>query len=437
MTDEEVALALQRQFDRESDVARAVVSSSTVQFTPDRYHPKTQQETDSEDEDDDALRQAATDMLYAKLDAENASDERRRPAGESSSSTRSKHDIATSAHRNADKTFNDRNSLPTGDMVGDKINNKVYNKLMAFGKSETKRQMRQKDKEEKATMDTSVDSDTRLMLLKWINQEVFDSVDGIIATGKESAVLHAAKNQETSYAIKVYKTTLSEFKNRSEYVKDDFRFKNPRGVLKIWAEREFMNLSRMAKNGLPCPQPVKVRRNVLVMSFVGADGLAAPRLKNVEWEFFTDEERRAVYDQVQSIMCRMYKDCLLVHADLSEFNLLLTPDNKVHVIDVSQAMDLSHPRCLQFLTRDIHNIIAFFTRIGTPNMPTAVQLFNLITQLEMADDQDLLVQVEQFSEENRSVDLRHDKSRPADMELKKYNEEKKVNRGVSPAREYN
>ncbi|UMM24475.1 hypothetical protein L5515_004692 [Caenorhabditis briggsae] len=435
MTDEEVALALQRHFDREADVARAVASSSSVHFAPDRYHPKTMQETDSEDEDDDALRQAATDMLYAKLDAENASESRLRPEGPSTS--RTKHDTGVSGRRNADKTFNDRNSLPTGDIVGDKINNKVFNKLMAFGKSEAKRQMRHKDKEEKATMDTSVDSDTRLLLLKWINQGVFDSVDGIIATGKESAVLHAAQDSATSYAIKVYKTTLSEFKNRSEYVKDDFRFKNPRGVLKIWAEREFMNLSRMAKHGLPCPQPVKVRRNVLVMSFLGDDGLAAPRLKNVEWEFFTDEERRSVYDQVQTIMCRMYKECLLVHADLSEFNLLLTPDNKVHVIDVSQAMDLSHPRSLQFLTRDIQNVIAFFTKIGVPNLPTYVQLFNLITDLEMVEDHDLLVQVEQFSEENRSADLRHDKSRPADMELKKYNEEKKANRGISPARDYN
>ncbi|EGT33672.1 hypothetical protein CAEBREN_24910 [Caenorhabditis brenneri] len=436
MTDEEVAMALQRHFDREQDVARAVASSSgVVHFAPDRYLPKTLQETDSEEEDDDALRQAATDLLYAKLDAENASETRLRPEGTSAS--RTKHDTGVSGRRNADKTFNDRNTLPTGDMVGDKLNNKVFNKLMAFSKSESKRQMRQNDKEEKATTDTSVDNDTRLLLYKWINQGVFDSVDGIIATGKESAVLHAAQHSATSYAIKVYKTTLSEFKNRSEYVKDDFRFKNPRGVLKIWAEREFMNLTRMAKHGLPCPQPIKVRRNVLVMSFVGADGLAAPRLKNVEWEFFTDEERRAVFEQVQTIMCRMYKECLLVHADLSEFNLLLTPDNKVHVIDVSQAMDLSHPRSLQFLTRDIQNVIAFFTRLGVQNLPTHVQLFNLITDLEMVEDHDLLVQVEQFSEENRSADLRHDKSRPADMELKKYSEEKKANREPSPAREYN
>lgn len=106
MTDEEVALALQRHFDREADVARAVGSSSSVHFTPDRYHPKTMQETDSENEDDDALRQAATDMLYAKLDEENATNSRLRPEGPSTS--RTKHDTGVSGRRNADKTFNVR-----------------------------------------------------------------------------------------------------------------------------------------------------------------------------------------------------------------------------------------------------------------------------------------------------------------------------------------
>lgn len=52
-------------------------------------------------------------------------------------------------------------------------------------------------------------------------------------------------NQETHFAIKVYKTTLAGFRNRAEYVRDDFRFKNPRRVMKIWAEKEFLNMKRL------------------------------------------------------------------------------------------------------------------------------------------------------------------------------------------------
>lgn len=54
----------------------------------------------------------------------------------------------------------------------------------------------------------------------------------------------------TECAIKVFKTTLNEFKNRDKYIKDDFRFKdrfsklNPRKIIRMWAEKEMHNLTR-------------------------------------------------------------------------------------------------------------------------------------------------------------------------------------------------
>lgn len=50
--------------------------------------------------------------------------------------------------------------------------------------------------------------------------------------------------------LKVFKTTLNEFKNRDRYIKDDYRFKerfsklNPRKVIRLWAEKEMHNLAR-------------------------------------------------------------------------------------------------------------------------------------------------------------------------------------------------
>ena len=43
--------------------------------------------------------------------------------------------------------------------------------------------MREKDKEEKATSELSVDVQTRLILLKWINSGEFDRVEGIFNKG--------------------------------------------------------------------------------------------------------------------------------------------------------------------------------------------------------------------------------------------------------------
>lgn len=54
-------------------------------------------------------------------------------------------------------------------------------------------------------------------------------------------------------AIKIYKTTLNEFKNRGAYVdgdhrfsRDEFKKNNPRKVIRIWGEKETANLNRSA-----------------------------------------------------------------------------------------------------------------------------------------------------------------------------------------------
>ena len=71
----------------------------------------------------------------------------------------------------------------------------------------------------------------------------------------------------------------------SRYVQGDFRFRtgycksNPRKMVKLWAEKEFRNLSRLKAAGIRCPRPVHLRMHVLVMEFVGSQGVAAPRLK--------------------------------------------------------------------------------------------------------------------------------------------------------------
>ncbi|WWC62829.1 uncharacterized protein I303_105427 [Kwoniella dejecticola CBS 10117] len=59
----------------------------------------------------------------------------------------------------------------------------------------------------------------------------------------------------------------------------------------------------------------------------------------------------------------MYQHCHLVHADLSEYNILLH-ENHLWIIDVSQSVEHDHPKAFDFLRADLQNVEDFFGRLG-------------------------------------------------------------------------
>jgi RIO kinase 1 len=99
--------------------------------------------------------------------------------------------------------------------------------------------------------------------------------------------VYHARSTDKEYAIKIYKTSILIFKDRERYVEGEFRFrngptgKNPRKMVKMWAEKELRNLKRL-QGKIPCPVALVVKSNVLVMDFIGKDMKAAPKLKDID-----------------------------------------------------------------------------------------------------------------------------------------------------------
>jgi len=77
----------------------------------------------------------------------------------------------------------------------------------------------------------------------------------------------------------------------------------------------------------------------------------------------------------------MFKNCKLVHADLSEYNILYH-DHNIFIIDVAQAVEDDHPNAIYFLKRDCNNINNFFARNGV-DVITNQQLFEIVTFFDL------------------------------------------------------
>jgi RIO kinase 1 len=229
------------------------------------------------------------------------------------------------------------------------------------------------ERSDRATSEQVLDPRTRMILLQMINRNIVAEIHGVISTGKEANVYHAISSledgTEAHRAIKVYKTSILVFKDRDKYVTGEFRFRagynksNNRSKVKVWAEKEMRNLKRIHSAGIPCPAPLYLRLHVLAMAFIGdKKGVAAPRLKDVEFVGSDSTQRwRKVYIELLAYMYIMYQVCKLVHADLSEYNVLFHNDIP-WIIDVSQSVEHDHPRSLEFLRMDIENVNDFFRR---------------------------------------------------------------------------
>ncbi|XP_075825977.1 serine/threonine-protein kinase RIO1 isoform X1 [Microtus pennsylvanicus] len=260
------------------------------------------------------------------------------------------------------------------------ITDSVINKVTVKSRQKEAESYRIKDKSDRATVEQVLDPRTRMILFKMLDKKDISEIHGCISTGKEANVYYATTGGGESRAIKIYKTSILVFKDRDKYVTGEFRFRrgyckgNPRKMVKTWAEKEMRNLSRLTTANIPCPKPIKLRSHVLLMGFIGKDDMPAPLLKNVH---LSESKARELYLQVIQYMRKMYQDARLVHADLSEFNMLYHGGN-VYIIDVSQSVEHDHPHALEFLRKDCANVNDFFFKYAVAVM-TVRELFEFVT----------------------------------------------------------
>ncbi len=196
-----------------------------------------------------------------------------------------------------------------------------------------------------------------------------DRFAGVVSAGKEARVYRAVGRDGREYAVKIYLTATAEFRRSIyKYIIGDPRFEgidlsNTKKLFFAWARKEYRNLKRMYEAGVSVPKPYLVYQNIVVMEFIGREGRRAPLLSELVGEL-DEEEWASIYKQVVENLERIVCKARLVHADLSEYNIMYL-DGRVYVIDVAQAVDLSHPMAIEFLEHDVKTVHDFFeNRVG-------------------------------------------------------------------------
>jgi RIO kinase 1 len=324
--------------------------------------------------------------------------------GKKKKPTTTKHDPEKTSKYNAENIEKFMDSALAENNI--RLPTNVYNRLKEHSRQLENNRIRYRSKEDHASYEQAMDPRTRLMLYKMLNTGVLDAIHGVVSTGKEANVYHAEGHADPNprnipqhkahlvnlvggeYAVKVFKTTLNEFKNREEYIEGEWRFRfdkfshqNPRRLIKLWAQKEMRNLKRMHRVGIRCPTPVLLRDHILIMSFIGHNGAPAPHLKDLNAPVATFVQ---LYNDVIKMMRKLYQEAGLIHADLSAFNILVF-DGLPYFIDVSQAVENDHPSALDFLRRDCQNISEFFKSKGVDFCMSTRQLFDFVTDKSIGE----------------------------------------------------
>ena len=256
----------------------------------------------------------------------------------------------------------------------DKVDKRLSRKQKAY---ETESLMKNKRSEDYQVIEEVFDKPTLMVIYDFMNKGTINEIHGVVNAGKEARIYWGKDSAGNELAIKIYLTSSAEFKKGMlPYIEGDQRFahvrRDTRSLIYTWAQKEFKNLRRAREAGVNVPEALAVQKNVLIMEFIGKNGERAPLMKETSLE-----NPKKVFTLVLTYLKRLYRKAGLVHADLSEYNVMIWKAKPV-IFDVAQSVLVNHPMADKFLHRDLENLHKYFKR-QVPDILSVDEIYERIT----------------------------------------------------------
>ena len=234
---------------------------------------------------------------------------------------------------------------------------KMRERLLRF---ERESRFLRKDSDQRKVLEEVFDQATLLAIEQLRARKDLRELNGVVSAGKEARVYFGEVEDGGPVAVKIYLTSASDFRKRLGYIAGDRRFgrlpSGSRDTIYLWTRKEFKNLQVAAAAGVRVPRPIAFLKNILIMEYMGNPPQPAPTFAETE----VDETD---YDWTFETLGRLWNEAKLVHADFSEFNVFKTEKERV-LFDMGSAVLSSHPQSVEFLKRDVSNMVRFFRKRG-------------------------------------------------------------------------
>lgn len=186
-----------------------------------------------------------------------------------------------------------------------------------------------------------------------VKGEVVEALGKSLGVGKEADVYDALNPEGENIAVKFHRLGRVSFRETQRKRGYATHSTNWLHRSRLAAEKEIEGLNLVFPSGVAVPEPITQNRHVVVMGMIAGVELA---------DFQDVPNPKKVLKRILENIRIAYSKANVIHADLSEYNILVKPDMQVLIIDWPQYVTKEHLNARQLLKRDIKNVLQFFRR---------------------------------------------------------------------------
>jgi len=193
-----------------------------------------------------------------------------------------------------------------------------------------------------------------LALNALVKSNALEAIGKPLGVGKEADVYEALSPKRERIVAKFHRLGRTSFRQtrRARGYVAERRHISWLYQSRLAAEKEYEVMQRVYLRKVSVPEPIARNRHVVVMGLI----------EGTELRYAEIEEPIPTFKEIIANIRRAYLNAGVIHADLSEFNILIKPKGEILIIDWPQAITNDHPDAERLLTRDVENILYFFRK---------------------------------------------------------------------------